>query len=41
MEIGKGNKIVLIGDMNGRVGNREIASVVGKWGMDKVNKNGA
>ena len=39
MEIGRGSIIVLIGDINGKVGNREIACVVGKWSMDgyKVN----
>ena len=39
MQIGRGSIIVLIGDMNGRVGNREIACVVVKWGMDEYNEN--
>ena len=26
--------------MNGRVGRIEVASVVGKWGLNEVNKNG-
>ena len=30
MEVGRGSRIVLIGDMNGRAGNREVVSVVGK-----------
>ena len=38
MEIGRGSRIVLIGDMNGRVG--EVAGVVAKWGVDGVNENG-
>ena len=29
MEIGSGSRIVLIGDMNGRVGSSEVAGVVG------------
>ena len=33
MEIGRGNRIVLIGYVNGKVGNKEIAEVVGKWGI--------
>ena len=39
-KIGKGRRVVLLGDMNGRVGNNEIGSVVGKWGVDGVNENG-
>ena len=30
MEIGSGSKLVLIGDMNGRVGNNEDTGVVKK-----------
>ena len=29
-EIGRGSRIVLIGDMNGKVGNNVVAGVVGK-----------
>ena len=32
---------MLIGYMNGRVGNSEVADVVGKWGVDGVNENGS
>ena len=35
-----GSRIVLLGDMNGRVGSSEIAGLVGKWGVDGVNENG-
>ncbi len=28
----EGRRIVVFGDMNGRVGNTELAGVVGKWG---------
>ncbi len=28
----KGRRIVVLGDMNGRVGNGELPGVVGKWG---------
>ena len=35
----RGSRIVLMGDMNGRVGSNEIAGVVGKWGVDGVNEN--
>ena len=37
-ECERGSEIVLIRDMNGRVGNKEIAGVVRKWGMDEVNE---
>ena len=30
MKIGRGSMIVLIGNMNGRVGNNEITGVAGK-----------
>ena len=30
METGRGSRILLFGDMNGRVGNNEVAGVVGK-----------
>ncbi len=33
-------RIVVYGDMNGRVGNSELAGVVGKWGVEGVNENG-
>ena len=36
----RGRKIVLMGDMNGRVGSSEVAGVVGKWGVEGVNENG-
>ncbi len=35
-----GKRVVLIRDMNGRVGNSEVAGVVRKWGVDRVNENG-
>ena len=31
---------MLIGDMNGRFVNSEVACVLGKWSVDGVNKNG-
>ena len=34
-----GSRMVLIGDTNGRVGNREIVGVVGKLGKDEVTEN--
>ena len=36
MKIGRWSRIVLIGDMNGKVGN----NVVEKWGMCEMNENG-
>ncbi len=33
----QGKRIVLFGDMNGRVGNGELAGVVGEWGVEGVN----
>ncbi len=36
----KGRKMVVFGDMNGRIGNSELAGVVRKWGVEGVNKNG-
>ena len=39
MEIGRGSRIELIEDMNGRVGNNEVAGVVGKWVVDGMNEN--
>ncbi len=35
-----GRRIVVFGDMNGRVSNSELAGVVGKWGVEGVNENG-
>ncbi len=35
----KGRRVVVIGDMNGRVENNEIAGVVGKWDLG-VNEDG-
>lgn len=35
-----GRRVVLIRDMNGRVGVVEVAGVVGKWGADGVSENG-
>ena len=40
IEMGRENKKVLIGDMNGKVGNKKMAGVVGKWGVDGVNESG-
>ncbi len=37
----EGRRIVMFGDMNGRVGTSKLAGVVGKWGVDEVNENGA
>ncbi len=36
----RGSRIELMVDMNGRVGRKEIAGVVGKWGVDGINENG-
>ncbi len=37
----KVRRIVVFGDINGRVGNSELAGVVGKWGgVAGVNENG-
>ncbi len=33
-------RIVLMGDMNGKVGSNEVTGVVGKWSVDGVNENG-
>ncbi len=33
-------RIFLLGDFNARVGNTEIAGVVGKYGVEGVNENG-
>ncbi len=35
-----GEYVFLLGDMNARVGNTEIAEVVGKYGVEGVNENG-
>ncbi|KAK4327054.1 hypothetical protein Pmani_002500 [Petrolisthes manimaculis] len=35
-----GRRIVMIGDMNGKVGNEKRGSVVGKWGVNGINENG-
>ena len=37
MKIGRGSRIVLSGDMNGREGNSEV---VGKWSINRVHENG-
>ncbi len=29
-----------MGDMNGRVGNKELGGVVERWGVEVVNENG-
>ncbi|KAK3881606.1 hypothetical protein Pcinc_013952 [Petrolisthes cinctipes] len=29
-----GRKIVMMGDMNGKVGNERVGSIVGKWGVE-------
>ncbi len=36
----EGKRIIVLGDMNGRVGSSELAGVVGKWGVGGVNENG-
>ena len=36
----KSGKVVLLGDMNAKVGSVEIERIVGKWGVDGVNENG-
>ena len=36
----KGSRVVLTGDMNGRVGSNEITGVEGKWGVNGINENG-
>ena len=33
-------RIVVFGDMNAKVGNREVYRVVGKYGVPRVNENG-
>ncbi len=33
-------RIIVFGNMKGRVGSRELAGVVGKWGVDGANENG-
>lgn len=32
--------MVLLGDVNGRVGTSEVAGIVGQWGVDGVNDSG-
>lgn len=39
-ELQKSGKVVLLGDMNAKVGSTEIERIVGKWGVDGVNDNG-
>lgn len=39
-KIGRGRRVVLIGDMNERIGISEMEGVVGKWGVGGINKNG-
>ncbi|MCP5003018.1 MAG: hypothetical protein GY941_03575 [Planctomycetes bacterium] len=36
----KGRRVILMGDMNGKVGNKEVGGVVGRWGVEGVNENG-
>ncbi len=36
----EGRRMIVFGDMNGRVGNTELAGVVEKWGVEGVNDNG-
>ncbi len=36
----KGRRVVVFGDVNGKVGNSELAGVVGKWEVEGVNENG-
>ena len=38
--IGRETSIMLIGDINGRVGNNEVAGVTGMWVVDEVNEIG-
>ncbi len=33
-------RLFLLGDMNARVGSKEIGGVVGRYGVDGVNENG-
>lgn len=33
-------RILALGERNEKVGNREVGGVVGKWRVDRVNKNG-
>lgn len=39
-KINQGHQIVIMGDMNGRVGSRENDEVVGNFGEEEVNNNG-
>ena len=39
-DFNENERIVEIGDMNGRVGSREVYGVVGKYGVPGVNENG-
>ena len=34
-----GSRIVLFGDMNGRVGSNDTAGVIGNWGVGGINEN--
>lgn len=36
----KGRRVVSMGNMNGRFGNSEVARVLGKWGVLRVNEIG-
>jgi len=39
-KVNKNDYIMLIGDMNGRVGNNRVANIVGTNGEDTLNSNG-
>jgi len=39
-KVNKNDYIMLIGDMNGRVGNNRVANIVGTNGEDSLNSNG-
>ena len=36
----RGEKLCLLGDMNAKVGDREVRDVVGRFGLEGNNENG-